>query len=159
VAYAEGTSVSVAKSRMELDQLLQKSGAAQRGFADDDSRGLAVIWFTLKERQYRLEVPLPKMTDDAVKYVWRRGSKYLRGADQARAAHEQLCRTRWRAIVLLIKAKLEAIEIGLSTPEREFLADLLLPDGRRLHQALTPQIAETYATGAPPPLLGTGDPT
>jgi hypothetical protein len=156
MAYAEGTTVSVAKSRTEIDSLLQRNGAAQRGIAEDDARGLAVIWFTMKDRQYRIEVPLPKMTDKEVEFAIRRGYKTRRTVEQQRVAHEQLCRTRWRAILLLIKAKLEAIAIGLSSPEREFLADLVLPDGSRLHQMLTPQIAETYATGAPLPLLGMG---
>jgi hypothetical protein len=156
MTYARETSVSVAKSRVELDELLRKAGAAQRGFADDDRTGKAAVWFTLADRQYRLEVPLPKLSDPAVTHTLRRGRRELRTADQARAAHEQLCRSRWRAVLLLVKAKLEAIELGLSTPEREFLADLMLPNGERVGAAISPVIAESYRTGGVPLLLGPG---
>ena len=37
-----------------------------------------------------------------------------------------------------------------STVEREFLPDALLPDGRTLHEAIAPQIAESYQTGGVP---------
>jgi hypothetical protein len=67
---------------------------------------------------------------------------------------EQGCRARWRQLYLLVKAKIEAVSIGLSTVEREFLADVYLPDGRTVGEALAPQLAEAYANGTFPRLLG-----
>lgn len=62
--------------------------------------------------------------------------------------------TTWRRLVLVVKAKLDLVADGGSTIEREFLADILLPDGRTVHQALGPQLADSYSNGHMPPLLG-----
>lgn len=51
------------------------------------------------------------------------------------------------------KAKFEAIETGISTIEREFLADLLLPDGRSIEQFIIPQLQRAYERGGMPRLL------
>lgn len=62
-------------------------------------------------------------------------------------------RQRWRALALVIKAKLEAIESGITTVDAEFLAHLVLPDGRTYGEFALPQIDEVYRSGAMPPLL------
>jgi hypothetical protein len=68
-------------------------------------------------------------------------------------------RRRWRAQLLLVKAKLEMIATGDSTVEREFLADMLMPNGKTVGSQALPALAESYRTGAPPrmPMLGSGD--
>jgi hypothetical protein len=63
-AYAAGTSVSVENSKAELDRILGKHGATQRGVMADDVRGLAAIMFVLSDRSYRVEIPLPKIIDE-----------------------------------------------------------------------------------------------
>ena len=70
---------------------------------------------------------------------------------------EQETRQAWRAIILIVKAKLEYIASGASTVEREFLADILAPDGRTMHELLTVQIDKMFKTGKLPPLLGAGE--
>ena len=40
---------------------------------------------------------------------------------------EQEIKSRWRALALVVKAKLEAVECGISTLENEFLAFIVLP--------------------------------
>ncbi len=160
MTYAAKTEVSVEKTRMELDTLLQKHGAQQRMMGTDDELGLAFAAFTIERRQVRLRIPLPKLEEvqnDKAKHP--RGF-YLRGHDQKmiwyRKELEQRQRSRWRALLLLVKAKLEAVQLGVSTVEREFLADISLPDGRSVHQALAQDIESAYLTGAMPPLLGSG---
>lgn len=146
MTYAEGTSVSVEKSKFELDSLLRKHGAGQRVFGDDDVNGKAYVIFSLKERQYRLEVPLPKIEEFAKKK--QRSWMIACSEEEKRRRHEQACRERWRAVVL--------VAMGVSSVEREFLADLLLPNGARMHVALAEQIEKTYLDGSMPPLLGMG---
>ena len=85
-----------------------------------------------------------------------RNARRTKAAQQA--AWEQACRQRWRALPLIIKAKLEAVESGITTLESEFLANIVLPDGGTVGQWLTPQVAEAYATGRMPPMLGAGAP-
>jgi hypothetical protein len=69
------------------------------------------------------------------------------------SAMDQALRQRWRAMALIIKAKLEAVEAGIRTLEMEFLADTLLPDGRTVGQWSAPQIERSYQTGQMPPAL------
>lgn len=149
MAYAEKTAVSVSKSKAEIEEMIQRAGADQfvSGYRDDR----AVIGFTLEKRQIRFILPLPDKLDKSFWYTPERRNK--RTEQQAYAAWEQACRSRWRALYLIIKAKLEAIEAGISTVEREFFYDVVLPDGRTAGEFLAPQIEAAYETGEMPPLL------
>lgn len=144
--YATKTSVSVAKSKTEIEKTLVKYGATGFMSAWEDNK--ALISFKIDERLVRLELVMPEEGDfeyDA------RG--HYKGVAKARAACDQANRQRWRALLLIVKAKLEAVECGISTVEREFLADIVLPDNTRLGDVLMPQIAESYASGKMPKLL------
>lgn len=77
----------------------------------------------------------------------------IRTDAQAQAAYEQDVRQRWRALCLCIKAKLEAVEAGITTFEDEFMAHIVLPNGQTMSQHATPMIAQAYETGNVPPLL------
>ena len=69
------------------------------------------------------------------------------------ARNEQHRKSRWRALYLVIKAKLEAVDIGITTIEEAFLADTVLPDRRTVAEVMQPQIESAYSTGNMPPLL------
>ncbi len=56
-------------------------------------------------------------------------------------------------LVLVIKAKLEAIESDISTFEEEFLAYTLLPDKRTVLEFMEPQIQAAYLSGEAPKML------
>ena len=149
MAYAEKTSVSVAKTKADIEDLIQKAGAGQ--FVSGFKENMAVIGFTLDNRQIRFILPLPDKQDKTFWYTPERHSK--RTEQQAYTAWEQACRSRWRALYLIIKAKLEAVESGISTIEREFFYDVVLPDGRTIGEFMAPQIETAYKTGEMPPLL------
>ena len=53
----------------------------------------------------------------------------------------------------MIKAKLEAVESGISVFEEEFLAHLVMPDGKTVGQSILPQVEAAYQTGKMPSLL------
>lgn len=148
--FAEGTAVSVEKSKAELGSLLDKHGAAQTGFFDDREARRAIVIFKMAGRQIRLGVSLPDPADK--RFVYSKPG-YRRTEEQRRAAWEQACREAWRRVVLITKAKLEIVADGDSTLEREFLADILLPDGSTVHEALAPKLVAAYTDGAMPPLL------
>lgn len=147
MAYAEKTSVSVAKTKADIEELVQKYGADQfiSGFKDN----IAIVGFSLADRQVRFVLPLP----DKAKFLYTPGRGQRRTDDAARAAWEQACRSKWRALYLVIKAKLEAVDAGISTFEREFLADIVLPDGQTAGDWIHPQLEQAYLTGNMPPLL------
>jgi len=66
---------------------------------------------------------------------------------------EQACRTRWRAILLILKAKFEAISAGITTVEREFLSDTVMANGDTVGQWIQPQLEAMYQSGTMPLLL------
>ena len=79
-----------------------------------------------------------------------------RMAAAQRSAWEQACRQHWRSLLLIILAKLEAVESGITTLESEFLANIVLPYGGTVGQWLTPQMEEAYAVGRVPPTFAEG---
>ena len=149
MSYADKTTVSVAKTKADIEELIQKAGADQ--FVSGYKENMAVIGFTLANRQIRFILPLPDKQDNAFWYTPERKNK--RTEQQALAAWEQACRSKWRALYLIIKAKLEAVESGISTIEREFFYDVVLPDGKTIGEFMAPQIEVAYTTGQMPSLL------
>lgn len=159
--YADGTSVPVERSRGELETLLAKHGASQRMIATDDGAGRAVVRFRLAERMIQLEVRvarlkfLPEHRDvhqPKAPRGWNGWSLQAR-RDWIAEHHAQAEREAWRRLLLVVKAKLELIADQFSTVEREFLADILLPNGQTVGDALSPQLAESYRTAVMPSLL------
>ena len=66
--------------------------------------------------------------------------------------YRQACRARHRALLLILKAKLEAIEAGATEFDQEFLANIVLPDGQAVGQWLRPRITAAYESGRMPAL-------
>ncbi len=151
--YAENTKVPVAKSRAEIESTLTRYGADQflLGWENSTAASSAMIGFRLGGKQVKFLVPLPDKDDNEFRLT--PSTRRERKPDDRYAAWEKACRQRWRAVALILKAKLEAIESGITTIEREFLADIVLPDGKSVGNWLLPQIEEAYATGKMPNLL------
>lgn len=61
MAYAEKTSVSVVKTKADIEELIQKAGAEQ--FVSGYKEDMAVIGFSLADRQIRFILPLPDKQD------------------------------------------------------------------------------------------------
>lgn len=153
VSYAEKTSVSPERSKAEIEGLLRKYGADQ--FISGWGDGRAMIGFRANKRFIRFELPLPDPKERRFTHVKHRGRYFeqVRTENQAAEAYEQEIRRRWRALALVIKAKLEAVESGITSFEHEFMAHIVLPDGKTVGQHVTPRIEEAYATGNLPRLL------
>jgi hypothetical protein len=155
MTFAEKTSVPVERSRAEIEGLLVKYGASC--FASGWKPGAAVIQFTIKrpggDRLVRFELPLPSGTDKAVTHFKNRyGSWTARPASSAADALAQETRRRWRALALVIKAKLEAVETGIVLFDDEFLAHFVMPNGQTLGKHLAPQLEAAYRSGEMPVL-------
>jgi hypothetical protein len=133
-AYARKTTVSVERSQSQLSELLVKHGAISRVIGQDDEHHRALIGFSLGGARFRLALPLPK----------------LPAPGAPRRDYDQACRTRWRLALLLIRAKLEAITLNLSTAPREFMADLVTDDGRTLEEVLASPGSMTRLLAASP---------
>lgn len=151
--YAENTSVSVENSRAEIERTLQRYDAESFAYGWDRNR--ALIEFAHEGRRIRFVLPLPDKNSDEFRLTPARRNK--RTPEEQHKAWEQACRQRWRALSLAIKAKLEAVEAGISTFEDEFLSHIVLPDGTTFGAWARPQIAKVYETNSMPALMAGGD--
>lgn len=133
--YAEGTTVAADRSRLELERLLQKFGADQFAAGWDGATGSTMVAFRLSGRQVRLDVWIPPASSDL---FWSTPAGRKRSATAAHEEYEKEVRRRWRSLVAVVKAKLVAVEEGISTLEREFLADMVTGDGRTVEQVIRP---------------------
>lgn len=152
MTYARDTSVSVGRSKEEIEHLLSRYGADQ--FLSGWDMQEAHIAFRMHGKSVKLTLPLPDRNADEFQLTGSR--KWRRSDADALKAWEQACRARWRALKLIIQAKLEGIELGVSTFEREFLSDLMLPDGRTYAEHAIPAMERFYETGKMPALLPGG---
>lgn len=147
--FAADTSVSVEKSRAEVERTLARYGATAFGYMTEPGR--AVIMFEAHGRRIRFDLPLPR--PDERRFTHTPSTSKLRTPAQATAAWEQGCRQRWRALALAVKAKLETVESGIAEFEDEFLAYLVLPSGQTMSEVARPAIAQAYETGTMPALM------
>lgn len=149
--YASKTEVSPAKSRAEIEDTVTRYGASS--FASGWLADRAVIQFEMKGRRVRFTLPLPDPKDKAFTEYTARGKLWLRTDGAAAELYQQAIRQRWRALLLTVKAKLEAVEAGISVFEDEFMAAIVLPDGQTVGEVMREQIAIAYRDGKMPPLL------
>lgn len=115
------------------------------------NKGGAVVGFVLNNRQLRFVLSMPDR--NAREFTHTPTRRTRRTEAQAYEAWEQACRQRWRALNLVIKAKLEAVESGISTFDNEFLAQIMLPNGQTVGEQIHDDIALAYETNAMPALL------
>ena len=66
---------------------------------------------------------------------------------------EQAERQRWRALLLVIKAKLESVENTIETFEQAFLENIVLPNDKTVADTVAPAIAVAYKDGKMPKAL------
>ena len=149
MTYAAQTRVPISKSKTDIEELLAKHGAMGFAYATEGNRSM--VAFNMSGRRVQIMLVMPSTDDYA---LTPRNARRTAAAQQA--AWEQACRQRWRALLLIIRAKLEAVEAGITTLESEFLANIVLPDGGTMGQWLSPQVDEAYATGRMPSMLAEG---
>lgn len=146
--YAEKTNVSVAKSKAEIERVLGRYGATSFAYGWEQER--ATVGFNLQGKFVRFNLVLPERNEFLLS---NHDPPRKRTPAQVESHHEQACRSAWRALNLVIKAKLEAVETGITTFEEEFLAHLMLPNGETVGQRLIPQVEVAYADGKTMPKL------
>jgi hypothetical protein len=135
--FAEFTRVPVERTRQQIEQALKRYGADQ--FVSGWEHGRAMLGFRVKDRMVRFELQLP----------------------QAESGHtteriERQTRQKWRALLLVIKAKLEAVESEIASFESEFLAHIVLPNNQTVGDFVIPQLAAAYKSKTMPKLLTDG---
>lgn len=125
MAYGAYTKVPLDRTLNEIVALLKKAGAQSIGQFEDKER-LAVQCF-IQGRLIRFAVRLPE--------------------------GPQSQRQRGRALLLVIKAKLESVESEVETFDEAFLSNIVTPGGATVAEWLIPQIDEGYKIGKMPTQL------
>lgn len=126
MAYAETTKVPVQNTISEIQRTVAKFGGEQFIHASMEDR--LVVGFSMEGRQVRFQVP-----------------QYPQDGQTSRSVA--------RALFLVLKAKLVAVNSGVAIFEDEFLGNIVLPDGRLLSQHVKPHLITAYETGEIPPML------
>lgn len=130
MTYASKSKVPIDQTRSEIERTLTRYGAKK--FAYFTEAGRAIILFEAHDRRIRFDLPVPEGESDK---------------------DSQSRRQKWRALLLCIKAKLEAVESKIESFEEAFLAHVVMPDGMTVGHHTRPLIEQTYKTGSMQPLL------
>jgi hypothetical protein len=138
MTYAKRSKVAANTTRTQIENVLARYGAT--GFAYGTEAKHAVIAFQTHDRRVKFTLPLIVPLE----------------FNQARAA--QFTRSRWRALLLAIKAKLASVEAGIESFDEAFLSHVVMPDGKTMAEHALPFVKEAYSSGAMPhtPLIGYG---
>lgn len=139
--YARGTEVSAVRSLEQIKRLLLGAGAKEIQTAERSTA--AAIQFELADRRVRFVLPLPSITDfNTVKTGPSR--RRQRSSSEAARAWEQAQRSKWRALLACIKAKLVSASSGIETVEEAFLANIVTSDGTTVWQDVVRKSADGY---------------
>jgi hypothetical protein len=152
--YAQDTEVPSDRSRAEIEATLRRYGATAFGYGWDT--GAATIMFEISGRRVRYRLPMPDPNAEKFTHTPVRGTQRSQSAREA--AYEQAVRQSWRALALVIKAKLEAVAAGISTVEEEFLSSTVMPSGSTVGEWALPQIEAAYRDNPMPALMSGGTP-
>jgi hypothetical protein len=146
--YAAETTVSADRSRAEIEATVSRYGGSGFGYAWEDANGsgrTAVVHFAMRGKYVRFVLRMPDPAER--QFTHTAGRELERSEKAAREAWEQATRQHWRALALVVKAKLEAVVAGIATFEEEFLAYLVMPDGQTVGAHALPAVERAYLTG------------
>lgn len=149
--FASQTQVSVASSRAEIEKEITRFGAS--GFASAWQENRSLIEFIYKNKKIRFVLEIPPRSD------FNKPTRKVRGLwtqKHGDDAWEQVKKQRWRALALIVKAKLVAVADGVTTFETEFMPHIVMPDDRTVAEHAAPAIEQALLTGTAPRLLGAG---
>jgi hypothetical protein len=148
MTYAQDTSVSVEKTRAELEKLLNQNKCEGFGYVTDHKS--ARIQFQIQGKFVRFNLPLPDKNDRKFSHYKRGHQTHTRTPEGTMKEWEQACRASWRALFMCVKAKLVAISVGITTFEEEFLAHIVMANGRTVGEMAIPAVRQSYLTGKMP---------
>ena len=119
MTYAKYTKVSVEKTQWAIIELLKKHGA--KGFMMDFESNR--IGFQVGNRNVIIKMDSPDKDN------YNTDNQY-----------EQAIKTKWRAFLLIIKAKFVGIDSGVTTFDNEFMPHFILQNGKTLGEVILPQL-------------------
>ena len=152
MSYAEKTTTGVGATRNEIERTLKRYGARAFAYATQDTK--ALIMFEYNGKRIRFILYLPDINERRFQRTPSQGRQ--RTPEAQMKEWEQACRQKWRALLLVIKAKLEAVASGISVFEEEFMANIVLPNNQTVGEYILPQVDQAYISNTLPPMIDFG---
>jgi hypothetical protein len=128
--------------------MLKRAGSSTVGIVDEtleDGSNVAGVEFVRMRIRYRIYALLPDPKSS--EFTQTPTGRWARSEKAAREEYEQAVRSRWRSLLLVVKAKLVGIEDQIETFEQSFFAHMITDSGKTLFQMVQPQLEEAYKTG------------
>lgn len=151
--YAKGTDVTVRQSLAELEDLIERfAGNQPSGFGYATQGRVTTVQFEIRNRRVRLSIHLPDLETYRMVGI-NQHVRAQRTDAETKAAWQREVNRLWRSLVDVVKAKLVAIDDGITTFEAEFLANLVLPSGDTIGERMAVDLETTLRTGELPPLM------
>ncbi|MEM9670860.1 MAG: hypothetical protein AAF950_18280 [Pseudomonadota bacterium] len=110
----------------------------------------AILGFTMNERAVRLSIPMPDRRSDEIAKT---PGGENRSEQAVEAAYDQAVRQVWRAVLLIVKSKLEAIESGIVSFDEKFMPHIVMPDGKTMRETILQDMRRSLSEGSAPPML------
>ncbi len=140
--YAAKTDVSEGRSREQIERLLGEHGADGFMYGWSMSEG-SRLEFSMEGRHVRFVLPPLNEQDFGQTATGR-----VRSTNSVLTELNQAKRQQMRALFLVVRAKLEAIESHISSFDNEFLAFIVGPNNRTIGDQLVPLLeAGNLSTG------------
>lgn len=130
--YAATTTVPVGRSRDELEATLTRYGVTSFGVINEPHA--VTVAFRSGEHNYRIVIPLPDPKDRRFAYGPGGGARTQKGREDALS---QETRARWRALLLVVKARLELAHLLGQPVASAFTEFRVLGDGRTVQEHVT----------------------
>jgi len=153
--YASTTTVAPENSRAEIERVLKRYGADGFQYATQGNR--AGVAFTVNKIMVKISLTLPSEADDEIRLDRWGGVDY---ESRIKNRLDQALRQRWRALFLVVKAKLESVESGIETFEEAFMPHMVIPTGehagKTVGEIMLPTFTRALESGVMPKLLEMG---
>ncbi|WP_437948707.1 hypothetical protein WME98_50140 [Sorangium sp. So ce296] len=151
--------IPVEKSRIQIQDILQRYGADKFGYMHDNDTNVTTIQFRCRSRLVRFSLELPREESFREEVRCYNGKRLLPD-DAVKARYERALRARWRAIVTAVRSKLVLVEFNISSWEDAWLAETVDPESgmtvgelireRRLLPGLPPAVSAPPREALPP---------
>lgn len=140
--YAENTRVAASKTVNDILATLVKSGIDE--FAQMNTHTGTTILFKFDGVNYKVQLPYPDPNDISITHT---PQGRLRNKSDQNAFFQKELDRRMRAFLLVIKAKLVAVEEGIVSFESEFLSYAIMSDGKTMLDHATPALEQVKSQG------------
>jgi hypothetical protein len=149
--FAEGTTVQAGSTKGQIEDLLTSHGCDRYGTMAD----FATAWILFQHEGigYKISIQLPDPDDKAFTEYVSRGTRYARADTAARDLYVKELNRRWRALYMVMKAKLVAVDEGITTFVDEFLSHAVLPGGDSFGEHYAPELRKAALDGRMPGVL------